>query len=260
MKSLRHALLTLAALPLLVSPSLAADDASLAAALRTLDGGVRKGEVKLMLAARAQFAGLALDDAKDMRPHYGVALASWRATPMLMDADKGEARRVCEEGLAAIGRAIKLDAGSGEAFALKAALQGLSLSFNPMAGMVLGPEMEASLGRAEGLAPKSPRVALLTGMNTLHKPAFVGGGADKAEPLFAKAIALAAAEATLDSTAFGWGHVDAHIWAGRSAEKQGKLAEAVAHYRGALAIDPLNGWAKAVLLPKAEKALALEKK
>lgn len=260
MQPFRSALLMIAALSLLASPTLAADDASLAAALRMLEDGVRKGEVKLMLAARAQFAGLSREDAKDMRPHYGVALASWRATPMLMDTDKSEAKRVCEEGLAAIARAVKLDAGSGEAVALKAALQGLSLSFDPMAGMVLGPEMEASLGRAGALAPNSPRVALLTGMNTLHKPAFVGGGADKAEPLFARAIALAAAEATLDSTAFGWGHVDAHVWAGRSAEKQGRLAEAVAHYRGALAIDPDYGWAKAILLPKAEKALAASRK
>lgn len=248
--------LCLAALPLTRSPVFAFDVAGHAAARRALDTAVNKGDAKGMLGARALFAGLAADDPQDTRAHYGVALASWRATPLLEDADKAEAKRVCEEGLAAATRAIKLDPRSGEAVALKAGLQGLSLGFNPGAAMMLGPEMEQAMGRAEALSPASPRVALFKAMNTLHKPGFVGGGAEKAAPQFEHAVALAAAESVDDSTALVWGHDDVHVWAGRCAEKRGRLDEAVTQYREALAINPAHGWTRTILLPRAEKALA----
>ena len=60
----------------------------------------------------------------------------------------------------------------------------------PMATMTLGPEIEENSARASGMAPQNPRVALLVAIGTLHKPAFVGGGADKAKPQFERAIAL----------------------------------------------------------------------
>lgn len=249
---------------LLVTASLtsahAADPVALADAQRALTSAVHRGEVKGMLRARAQFAGLAASDPQDAQAQYGVALASWRAVPLLTEADKGEAKKVCEGGLAAIDRALKLDKRSGEAIALKVGLQGLWIGFNPTAAMMLGMEMEESMGRAEALAPTSPRVVLLKGMNTLHKPAFVGGGADKAMPLFERAIALAAQEATADPAATHWGHDDVHVWAGRCAEKLGKLEMAVTHYRHALEVTPDHGWTKAILLPKAEKALAAASK
>ena len=249
-------LLVLAAGFLPGSAALAADPAAQVAAHRALEAAVARGDVKGMLGARAMFAGLAADDPKDARAHYGVALASWRATPLIMDADKAEAKRVCEAGLAAATRAMALDPRSGEAVALKAGLQGLSLSFNPGAAMVLGPEMEQAMGRAEALSPKSPRVALFKAMNTLHKPDFVGGGAEKAAPQFERALALAAAESMDDSSVLVWGHDDVHVWAGRCAEKRGRLEEAVAQYREVLAINPEHGWTRTILLPRAEKALA----
>lgn len=244
----------------LASPSRAADTAGHDSAQRALTAAVHQGEVKGMLRARAQFAGLATADPQDWRAHYGVALASWRAVPLLTDTDKSEAKKVCESGLAAIDRAIKLDKSSGEAIALKVGLQGLWLGFNPAAGMMMGMEMEESMGRAEALSPTSPRVVLLKGMNTLHKPAFVGGGADKAMPLFERAIALAAEESRADSTSPSWGHDDVHVWAGRCAEKLGKLDAAVTHYKHVLEVSPDHGWTRSILLPKAEKALAAASK
>lgn len=247
---------TLLLLTTLASSARAADPEALTDAHRALASAVQRGEVKDMLRARAQFAGLSAADPQDAQALYGVALASWRAVPLLTEVDKGEAKKVCEGGITAIDRALKLDKRSGEAVALKVGLQGLWIGFNPGAAMMLGMEMEEAMGRAEALAPASPRVVLLKGMNTLHKPAFVGGGADKAMPLFERAIALAATESASDRSAAAWGHDDVHVWAGRCAEKLGKLDEAVTHYRHALEVTPDHGWTRAILLPRAEKALA----
>ena len=46
------------------------------------------------------------------------------------------------------------------------------------------------MNRALKLSPNNPRVQLLAGINTFSKPAFIGGGADKALPVFAKSQEL----------------------------------------------------------------------
>ncbi|MEO5989295.1 MAG: hypothetical protein ABIU54_11875 [Candidatus Eisenbacteria bacterium] len=245
---------------ILVVPAHAADmtdpATALAAAKRQLQNGVSASQPDAILRARAAFAALQQQDSKDPRLACWIAVSSWRAVPLLQSADTEQAKRVCKDGIAAADRAIALDPKLADAVAIKAGLQGLSLTFNPLMAMTLGPEMEESYGRAEGMDAKNPRVLLLKAMNTMHKPEFVGGGAKRAMPQFERAIALFASQDSDGTNAFDWGRADAELWAGRCQLKLGQAQLARAHYQKALALDPDNLWVSKVLLPAAEKELA----
>jgi len=249
-------------------PALAADAAAVAAAKSALTTAVNAGDVRAIVAARGAFAALAAAEPTVPAFEYWTALAAWRAVPMMTadDAQKEQAKKLCKDAIDRCARVLKAEPKHADAMALRAGLQGLWLSFDPAAMMTLGMEMEQSFARARELAPANPRVAFLDGLNTLHKPAFVGGGADKARDKFDAAIALfekaapgiAAAAATRagDPAALDWGHDDACVWAGRAAMKEKQYAAAKAYYERALAANPANGWVRTQLLPQAEKQLA----
>jgi tetratricopeptide (TPR) repeat protein len=255
-----------AALALVSRPAAAADAAAVTAAKAALQAAVDGGEAGPILAARGQFATLSAAEPKDPSFHYWVALAAWRAVPMLSNnkAKAEQARKICKDAIERCDRALALAPKHADALALKAGLQGLWLSFEPGEMMSLGMQMGQSIERARELEPANPRVLLLDGINTLHKPAFVGGGADKALVKFDEAIAfydkqaaaVTAAATSGDPAALGWGRDDALLWAGRAAAKESKLTQARDYYKRALLANPENSWVKNVLLPQIENKLA----
>jgi len=177
--------------------------------------------------------------------------------PRLGGSSGGSAERYCDEALAEIGRALELDPKNAEAMALRASLLGMFLRFHPGSVMTLGGEVEAATRRALAAAPGNPRVQLLAGLNTLNKPAFVGGGVEPAlEQFVASQRLFEGAKAPGDSTAPDWGRDDAYLWAGRAAMRKGDAAAARAFYLKALAATPDHGWVRHQLLPEAEKSLA----
>ncbi len=251
---------------LVAGPAAAANATAVAAAKAALKAGVDHGKPAEMLAARAQFVALSAAEPASPALHYWVALASWRAVPLMMDDDaktKERAKKLCQDGIDRCNRVLAKAPKHADAMALKAGLQGLWLSFDPGSMMILGMQMGQTMARACDLEPANPRVAFLDGMNTFHKPAFVGGGADKARARFDEAIALfararagAGTAPAGDPAAFDWGHDDAYTWAGRAAMKEKDYAMAKAYFEKALAANPNNGWVKSSLLPGAEKKLA----
>ena len=232
-----------------------ADADAFVGARRALHDAVSHGTPDDLLRARAGLAALAAADPGTARLRYWVALADWRVVPRIMDKDRAHAERYCKDGLENLERVLQLDPKDAEALALKASLQGISLSFSPGDMMTLGAEMEAEMGRAVSLAPGNPRVLFLQALNTLNKPAFVGGGPEKALEQFRNAQAAFEAEPA-DTTAAAWGRDDACLWAGRAAMKLEDYSAAVRFYRKALAANPEYAWVKYALLPEAEKALA----
>ena len=259
-----------AGLALVSRPAHAGDDASAAefsTAKALLQAGVDRGRIDDQLAARARFVALSAAQPESPALHYWVAFASWRLVPRLANdaATKEKAKKMCEDAIAHCDAALKQSPKMADAMALKAGLQGLSLSFDPGGAkmMTLGMEMEQSFGRARELEPKNPRVAFLEGINTLHKPAFVGGGADKARKRFDESIALfaqagldAGAGTSGDPATLDWGKDDAYTWAGRAAAKEKDWDAAQAYYEKALATNPNNGWVKHTLLPEVAKQKA----
>lgn len=242
----------------LVAPAHAAVDPNMVkAAKQSLQDAVNHGSVDGILAARGQFDALSTTDPTNPVLHYWVAACDWRVTPLLMDdANKAKGKRWVDEGIARASKAYELDPKFAEALALRCGLMGLSLQFDSSQMMKLGIQMGADMDHAVGMAPSNPRVALLDGINTLYKPAFVGGGAGQARKRFEKAASLFATEKAADASAPDWGRDDVWTWNGRAAMKEGDTKSAVDSYRKALAANPNNGWVRMSLLPEAEKKLA----
>jgi hypothetical protein len=219
-------------------PSRAAAPSDVAAAKRALQAAVDSASAPALLQARARFVSLSAAEPDDAALHQWVAVATWRTVPLLQRSDAARAERVLRDGLEHADVAIRLAPKDGEALAVKAALQGLLMRFDPGAMMTLGPESEANLARAQVLSPRSPRVWLLQGVHTLHKPAAFGGSAGAARVQLARAIEL---------------------FAGQAAMQLGDFAAAESLYAGALARDSANRWVGAVLLPAARDSLARRK-
>ncbi|MFN8588820.1 MAG: hypothetical protein U0704_13585 [Candidatus Eisenbacteria bacterium] len=234
----------------------AADPSAIATARRDLAAAVSQGDAPGMMRARAEFAALAADgDSPELQ--WWIAYCGWRAVPLLTEPDREGARRLCKESIAACDRAVAANPRHADAIALKAALQALSLSFNPQAAMSLGPEMGEAYARAEAIEPANPRVQLFKGIHTLHMPEYVGGGPARARAVFARAVELAdAAHEGAGLRALPALRADAHLWAGVCASRAGDWKSAAARYREALAVDPGNAWVTHRLLPEAQKHLA----
>ena len=256
MRTSHRSLLILLLAGALTRPALAADPHTLVAAKQLLQSGMNHGDAALMLKARGQFMGLLAAEPEAAALHYWVAVTDWRVVPMIAGKNRDSAKRYCGEGLAQCDAALKADPRMAEALAVKAGLQGLAINFNGAAAISLGPALGANMGRAIEMAPSNPRIRLLDGINTLHMPAFFGGGADKALEKFKQAQALFAAESVADSTAPDWGRDDAFLWAGRCAMTLKDYAAARDYFQHALDSNPDNGWVRTGLLPAAADSLA----
>jgi len=232
----------------------AADPGAVVSAKRALQSAVNHSAPDEMLKARSRFEAMAAAEPGSALLQYWVAVADWRAVPLL-GADKVKAARYCKDGLDHCDKAIALDAKFAEAIALKGSFQGMSIQFEPGSMMTLGPQSVANTRRAISLAPNSPRVWLLDGLGTLNKPAQFGGGAGPAGETLDHAAALAAADSSADPAAPDWGHDDAYLWAGRAAMMRKDYAAAREDYRKALALNPDNAWVRGRLLPQVEQAL-----
>jgi len=212
-----------------------------------------------LVAARGALAALSAAAPKSAIRHYWVALADYRLTPRFMGAkgaggsgDSKQAGRWCEDGLGHLEQALKLDPKLADALALQAGLMGMAISIDPSRAMALGGQIQETLGRAEALAPRNPRIALIRGINVFHMPPFFGGGAERALGVLQKAQELYASEKPAPE-AIDWGHDEAFAWAGRAAGELGRIDDARAFYQKALAINPGNYWVETSLLPELER-------
>lgn len=245
---------TIAVAPVMASPAPAPDTSPRIEAMRALDAGVTAADPAAILGARASFAALQAAHPEDASLLYWMAVADWRAVPLMQSANRKAAERECGAGLEAIRKGLDVDPKNAEMLAMRAALQGLSLGFkDPSAGMVLGPEMMGTLQQAVKLAPDNPRVLLLDAINTWHMPEFVGGGPGKAVEKLDRARVAFEAEPLAPGH---WGHEDVYIWLGRAAMEREDWPAAETWLRKALELKPDHVWVGKSLLPKVEAARA----
>jgi hypothetical protein len=247
-----------AALLALAAPVLAAtpEGAQVTAAMRSLQDAVDHGDAAAMQRARATLVALQMDQPNSAAVAYGIALCCWRAEPVVLQTDREAARKLCRDGIAACDRAFTLDPKFGDALALKGTLQGMAITFVPDARMSLASEMSENLARAASLDPHNPRIAFLTGLTTLYRPADAGGAAARAIPQLEHAVELFAASDAPGRNGVAWGRDDALLWLGIARSRLGDWAGARERFRQALDARPTNLWVKTNLLPEAERHLA----
>lgn len=199
--------------------------------------------------SRAQ--GLGVDALRDLQGRLAASEAAAEAKnyheAYLAYALGNQIRGTDPKGAeAAVARALKSLTGrkDADALALQGALVTQLMSFQPAQAMTLFPKAEAAYQAALKTEPINPRALLLWGVYTLHKPAFVGGGADKALPLLEASVRAAETEAKSapkDAWAPRWGRVEAHAWLAVAQAREGKKAEAEATLAAGRALDPGHG-------------------
>jgi hypothetical protein len=230
--------------------------AGLVSAREALQDAANHADAAAIARARAAFVALQADALDSPAIAYGIALCCWRAEPIVLRTDRDAARKLCKDGIAACDRAFALDPRFADALALKGTLQGMAITFVPDARIALAGEMNENLARAASLEPKNPRVALLTGLTTLHKPQDLGGGAARALPQLDRALELFAASGAPARNGITWGRDDALLWSGIARSRTGDWAGARSRFKAALETNPENVWVREALLPEAERHLA----
>ena len=181
---------------------------------------------------------------------YYRSLALWRTSGIYLGAKKNdEAKKALEEADRLLDLA-NAKTPTAEALALHSSVLGqmIGASGNPLSGMTLGPKASGYLDRAKEMAPKNPRVWLISGMSAMFTPKMFGGGTDKAEKDFKKAVDLFATD-NPKAPAPSWGRADVYIWLGQALQKEEKKDEARAAYQKALELQPGNQWVTRVLIP-----------
>lgn len=112
-----------------------------------------------------------------------------------------------DQAQAALDQAKKLPgADQAEVLILQAYIYQGRIMVSPMTrGMVYAGRVAEALNQAKALAPDNPRVYLLLGNDLFYRPAMFGGGAEKAQPLYAKAKVLFTAFKPATALSPAWG-------------------------------------------------------
>jgi tetratricopeptide (TPR) repeat protein len=233
------------------SPTVLADSARIA-----IEAAVDRGDLAGLDAAIAQVdRALALHANDPLLRHYrGYAL--YRAgTIAYGQQDAGRARKYFESA-AEILEPLAAGATIPETHAVLSAVYSMQIATSRVvmiAGMRLGPKVNAAMARAVGLGPRNPRVWVLRGIGAFNAPAAFGGGIDKAEAYLKTALELFATDAAVAPLP-AWGRADAHAWLGQVYAKRGQVAAARAEYAAALALQPGHPWISGTLLPQLGRA------
>jgi tetratricopeptide (TPR) repeat protein len=205
-----------------------------------------------MLAARAMYERLLTTEQEKWLVNYYLAYCDYRLYiyEMQMENSK-EAKAYINDGIDKLNRVLEENENFGEAYALMASFYGGKISLFPLSGMWNGPKSGKFMAEAYNYSSSSPRVHLLDGISKFYTPEKWGGGIAAATLSIEKAIELYG-EQEADAIP-AWGKTDAYTWMGNIESKKGNKAAARKYYKKALAIEPENGWVKAVLLPELDK-------
>ena len=231
-------------------PSLTAQDLDPATVAERLRTGLHAADISgdpevlgqmVTLARRAAtaFPGDALVN------HY-LGYALYRLAGPTMETDADGAFTMLAEAQSSLERSIEIEP-IPESHALLSSVLGMQIVSEADA-MTLGIRSDSELAKARRLGPLNPRVRLLEGVATVHRPEMWGGGHKAALGHFQAAIELFAddePEAPLPA----WGYAEAHAWLGQSYAALGRVDEARAAYERALEVAPGYAWVREVLMP-----------
>jgi tetratricopeptide (TPR) repeat protein len=166
------------------------------------------------------------------------------------------ADKAMDAALAALNRAVKLDARRAESHALLGTLYGMKID-NGVRAAWFGPRVDKHRKQALALGPDNPRVRYLLGtcqFHTARKPPALREAL--ANFLAAEKLFVAEAARPAGPLEPRWGYASCQTFIGRTYERLGQRAEAAAYFRKALARQPsdhLAGEGLARVTDKQEK-------
>jgi len=113
---------------------------------------------------------------------YGYCMLS------LKETDNNKKDALCDRGQDLLTKALKKSPGESELYVMQGFLYNMRLIVNPMmrANQYMG-LINASYATAEKLDSLNPRTYFMRAQMVMNMPAFMGGGKDKALPVFQKA-------------------------------------------------------------------------
>jgi hypothetical protein len=113
---------------------------------------------------------------------YGYCMLS------LKESDNNKKDALCDRGQDLLTKALKKSPGESELYVMQGFLYNMRLIVNPMmrANQYMG-LINASYATAEKLDSLNPRTYFMRAQMVMNMPAFMGGGKDKALPVFQKA-------------------------------------------------------------------------
>jgi len=148
----------------------------------TRDGEVIKGIAN-------KFERIASAEGKEWLPYYYHALCNVKMGLAAME--KNESDKIgayVEKAQISLDKAKGLTPANSELETMQGYIYMATIWESPMIkGATYGPKATASFEKAMKLDPKNPRPSMLQGQNIMFTPEFFGGGAKKAQPIFATA-------------------------------------------------------------------------
>lgn len=221
---------------------------------RTIHRGSITGNAATLQDARTLATrGLVAHPEHPLLVHHQAA-ALYREASLLMESDPDDAQELLDEAQGILDEAVEQLETIPETHALRASVMGMRIT-GMMRAMTLGPQTGNAIEQAMEADPENPNIWLASGIGTLHKPGFLGGGADNAlEELQRGEALLSGYRPEAGHPVSGGAEIQA--WIGIAHMQADRPQEAVAAFRTALEREPDFGWVSELLLPAAERLLA----
>lgn len=218
-----------------------------------LHEATNKGSVDSLMQARALFKRATGRAEHQPLAHYYAALADYRLNNQLGEDEERKREQMLGDATKHLEQATELDADLADAWALLTGIYGQRMGLNPMQAMSLGSDADEAMKHARELAPKNPRVWIISGTQDFFTPGMFGGDKERALKKFNKAARLAEQETVDDPLMPSWGHAEAYAWIGIAHLEVERYAQARTAFENALNVNPEYGWVKHVLLPRAKQ-------
>jgi tetratricopeptide (TPR) repeat protein len=214
--------------------------------------GVNTANHDLFTTAENLLGYAQLDNRFSVLGNYYLGYVAYRRAVVLQQVDKDRAVAYLDTAVSRLEAAISGDKTFAEAYALLSSCYGLKISFSPIKGIFLGPQSSSALKKAKELAPMNPRVALVSAISTYNTPALFGGSKEKGLEELKRGVELFDQWRSVDSLQPDWGKDEVWVWIGIEHMDRKETIQAKRAFDRALEINPDNGWAKQVLLPRLE--------
>jgi tetratricopeptide (TPR) repeat protein len=181
---------------------------------------------------------------------YYMGYIDYQRGVVIYRANEEMAKTYLDSAIEHLENAIRKDDTFAEAHALLSSCYGIEISFSSLKAIWLGPKSGSQMGKARGLAPENPRVALLGAIGTYNTPGLFGGGKEKGLGELKKADSLFAQWKITDSLQPDWGKEQVQAWIGLAYLDQKDTVLARKAFEKALEINPDYGWVRRVLMPR----------